>query len=1160
MTLDELLNELADQGIRLSVEGEQLRVSAAAQNSLTTELIEQLKVHKRALISGLSSSLSSTASLPRVVPDISSQFDPFPLTDIQQAYWIGRGNLVALGGVSTYTYTEYDCIDLDCGRLEQGLNELIERHHALRTIIQPDGFQRVLPEVADYRIASCDLRQNPEETRESELRAIRDAMSHQVLPTESWPLFDIRTTLLPDGITRLHIGVDLLIADFASLAQMFAEWRQLYLGDSLAPQPELTFRDYVQAETKLRDTPNWAESRDYWRKRIENLAGPPDLPLAGTDAKLQFRRLAMTMDRTAWSKIKRQGRSFGLSPSATLLAAFGLVLGQWAAKPEFGLMATHFSRLPFHPDIARVAGDYTSSLLVEVKSDAESSFSEHAIAIQARLANDLEHGVYSGVQVVRDLRANGRSARQSSYPIVFTSILPFSTAGGTGGNFEAFGHEVYGISQTPQVWLDHVVREEDGNLSVRWDVREGIFDSGMIEDMLAAFKALLSSLASGPDAWNEVLGPPLSSVDLCDRANANKTERAVETQTLLSLFEKSLAQYPDAVAVISEDRVLSYRDLAIESDAIAARLDETVAKSRPVVALSLERGWKQVVAALAVLKLGGVFVPLSVGWPSKRKKQIVQQAEAEAIVTDDPQATETWKGSHRFKIVPFDARSETSTANFDPINSDPHDLAYVIYTSGSTGEPKGVMIEHGSAVNTILDVNQRFGVTCKDRVLAISDLAFDLSIFDIFGMLAAGGAIVTLGQAPHANRDPSYWARLIEEHGVTVWNSVPALMGMLTAYLSSRGEGLLSGLKLVMLSGDWIPVTLPDSVRMQAPTAKIYSLGGATEVSIWSVYFPITETDPDWPSVPYGYPLANQKAFVLDASMRDCPRYVSGDLYLGGKGLARGYHGRLDLTQASFIQHPQTGERLYRTGDRARYLADGVLEFLGREDGQIKIDGFRVELGEIEKHLTMLDGVRDAAAVVISDSNQRRWISAAIVASDCGVETDLIAELSRVLPSYMVPREVRSIEALPLSANGKLDRKALSQLLDRPETRKAATGFPASGRPGILEDQLASILARVLNHQNIDANTNFFELGASSLDLISVHAEVERELGLTIEPVLLFEYPTIRMLASYLTSKVSRASPERSGKNELRRKQQMRRRAKGRRKAANHSNKEEGKS
>ncbi|MCA9542118.1 MAG: amino acid adenylation domain-containing protein, partial [Myxococcales bacterium] len=309
---------------------------------------------------------------------------------------------------------------------------------------------------------------------------------------------------------------------------------------------------------------------------------------------------------------------------------------------------------------------------------------------------------------------------------------------------------------------------------------------------------------------------------------------------------------------------------------------------------------------------------------------------------------------------------------------DPAGLAYVIFTSGSTGEPKGVMIEHRAALNTVDDVVTRFGWGAGDRVFGLSRAGFDLSVQDVFGTLAVGAALVL--PAPDALRDPARWAAQVEATGVTIWNTVPTLMDMLVTHAEARG-GRLDTLRLVMLSGDWIPTTLPDRVRALAPRAAVVSLGGATEAAIWSIAHPIERVEPEWTSIPYGRPLRNQRLYVLDDALALRPDHAVGEIYIAGDGLARGYIGRPDETAARFIAHPRTGERLYRTGDLGRYRVEGDIEFLGRVDFQVKIGGHRVELGEIEAALLARPGVERAVVLAVGEPRGVRRLVAYVVAS-----------------------------------------------------------------------------------------------------------------------------------------------------------------------------------
>jgi thioesterase domain-containing protein/acyl carrier protein len=396
-------------------------------------------------------------------------------------------------------------------------------------------------------------------------------------------------------------------------------------------------------------------------------------------------------------------------------------------------------------------------------------------------------------------------------------------------------------------------------------------------------------------------------------------------------------------------------------------------------------------------------------------------------------------------------------------------------------------------------------------VLALSRLSFDLSVYDIFGLLAAGGTIVL----PSVDRalDPAHWRELIVSEGVSVWNTVPALMRLL-AEEPGLGEGVVQSLRLIMMSGDWIPTNLPAQIRRLCPQAKIVSLGGATEASIWSILFPIEQVDPNWKSIPYGKPMLNQQFHVLTETFAPRPLWVPGQLYIGGIGVAKGYWRDEEKTRASFINNPATGERLYRTGDLGRYLPDGNIEFLGREDFQVKVQGYRIELGEIEAVLSGHPAVKDSVVTVLEGTSGGRHIRAYVVprARQSIAVSDVQAFLKQRLPSYMVPSEFVVIAALPLSPTGKVDRKSLLLNPPPPAKRVASCVEPRSA----LERQILGIWEELLETRPIGVRDDFFELGGDSLLAVRLMYRIEQTCGRKLPVDTLFGGATIEDLAKAL--------------------------------------------
>ncbi|MEM9400817.1 MAG: AMP-binding protein, partial [Verrucomicrobiota bacterium] len=383
--------------------------------------------------------------------------------------------------------------------------------------------------------------------------------------------------------------------------------------------------------------------------------------------------------------------------------------------------------------------------------------------------------------------------------------------------------------------------------------------------------------------------------------------------------------------------------------------------------------------------------------------------------------------------------------------------AYVIYTSGSTGQPKGVVISHSSASNTINDINSRFNITSKDSILALAQLGFDLSVYDVFGVLAAGGKLVF--PQPDRQTDPSHWVALMHQHKVTIWDTVPALMQMLVTYLDSEKEADLPAFRLALLSGDWIPLTLPDRLKKLLPKVQLISLGGATEASIWSIYHTYNGLQPDWTSIPYGRPLANQGFRVLDKDLRDCPEWAIGELYITGQGLAIEYFNDPEMTEARFFEHPRDGQRLYRTGDLGRYLPGGEIEFLGREDNQVKIRGHRIELGEIESALQQHASVGNAKVVLEGKEEERALMAFVEPAINKDRNTDKESQYFQKITAGIE-------EQASVHMNG-LNRESVEEAMHNLDTAVFYSMLRAMHNMDFFHPEKSSTLEEILNSDQI---------------------------------------------------------------------------------------------
>jgi len=1114
MNLHSLLTNLTNKGVKLSTQGDSLEVDAP-QGVLTEELRDSLLFHKTEILTLLQN--TSPTSAPKVVPAPESRYEPFPLTDMQHAFWVGRSGILELGNVSNHGYYEIEGNDLNPERLNQALQKLIERHDMLRAVVLPNGQQQVLEQVPAYQMQVLDLRGKDKETIKKELAAIRDRLSHQVIPADQWPLFDFRITLLKKGCARLHISYDLQVFDAWSLFRLFDEWFQLYQNLQLQLKPlEITFRDYVLVEQAWQNTEQYKRSQEYWFNRLDSLPPAPDLPLAKSPKQLKQHRCQRyegRLDKNNWQKLKEKVTQTGLTPSGVLLAAFAEILTVWSKEPQFTINLALFNRLPLHPQVNDILGDFTSVTLLAVDNSNPEPFTQRSQRLQQQLWRDLEHRYFSGVRVVREL-ARRKGAAPSAMPVVFTSTLGFSSLGQETLTFSHFGQLVYGISQASQAWMDIQVWEEKGELTFNWDVVKELFPEGLIEDMFEAYCRFLEQLASSESAWVETRRNLIPPAQLAQRDTINATEAAIPEEMLHTLFAKQVSARANESAVITSQRSLTYQELYELSNQLGHRLRSLGATPNQLIAVVMEKGWEQVVAVMGILASGAAYVPIDPRLPQERLLYLLENSQVEIVLTQSwLNGQLTWPGQVKRLCVDKEDLAKESKEPLKPVQT-PDDLAYVIYTSGSTGFPKGVMITHRNVANVVVHTNKRFNVSSQDRILALTALNHDLSVYDIFGLLSAGGTIIMPDAC--AVKDPSHWSELMVREGVTLWNSVPAMMAMLLDYEESQSQHRLSSLRLAILGGDWLPVDLPNRLKALAPAAEIFSIGGPTETTIWNIGYLIQEVNPVWKSIPYGQPMVNSKYYILNEILEDCPTWVPGQMYCAGVQLAKGYWRNQEKTDANFIIHPRTGERLYRTGDLGRYLPNGNIEFLGRVDFQLKIRGHRIEAGEIEAALRKHPDVRSAVVTVVREGKQER-LSAYIVSQQNQhppIE-ELSSFLKQKLPEYMVPSAFIFIDALPLSANGKVDRKALptqDAFLQQLEVYYIAPKTE-------IEQVIASVWQEVLEVEKVGVDSNFFEIGGNSLLIATIYSKLIKIFPNDVEYISLidlFKYPTIRSLAKHL--------------------------------------------
>ncbi|MCB9230918.1 MAG: amino acid adenylation domain-containing protein [Bacteroidia bacterium] len=1037
----------------------------------------------------------------------------FPLTELQEAYWVGRNRALGLGNAGCQNYQEFRGKNLDLQRFNAAFNKLIARHEILRSVVQPSGNWKLLNEFPAYQVEISELK-GTVEANEKALQATRERMSGRIFETDQWPLFEIMASRLPNGVIHLHMSFDLIILDNWSLGLLSRDLTRLYENPGLKlPSMTLSTGEFLRTMFAARQSENYHKDLKYWQDRLPGLPPAPVLPLARAQESLEnprFARIQRQFSATDWTRLKEMAVSHGVTPSVLLCTAYAEVLRQWSESPKFCLNVLYFSRPPIHPEVNELVGNLSSTILLEVDFSAGGDFVGKAKRLQTQLWQDMEHARVSGVTVIREYNRVHGQAGAAAMPVTFSSILRDPGEAQYPDAVEALGLESMGGSlHTPQVILDQKVAElPDGTLILNWDFVAEVFPEGVSEAMLEAFCELLERLLES-HAWQVSHLSLVPALQMELFATVNQTQKDFPSGLIYSPFLERVRENPDRPALICGTERFTYQEVFERALALAEELKSRGAGPGRRVALVMKKGWEEVVGALGVMFSGAAYVPVDAAFPPERIRQLLGQSGAEIVLTQ----------SRLESVFSFISPEKRISTDLIQPKSGPHqeiaqpgDLAYLIFTSGSSGTPKAVMISHEAALNTLQDIQSRYEVGPGDRVLALSSFGFDLSVFDVFGLLNAGGTVVI----PHAEgtRDPGHWRELLFKEQITIWNSVPALLQILTDVYGHEGHCLPPSLRLVMLSGDWIPLNLARKLPKLAPRARIYSLGGATEASIWSIHYPIQEIDPRWTSIPYGKALSNQEMWVLDDQLQVRPAWATGDIYIGGKGLALGYLNDAEKTNLAFVEHPVTGQRLYRTGDLGRWLPDGNIEFLGRKDNQVKVQGYRIECGEIEAALEKFPGIRTAVVMVKGERMGDKQLLAYCVASGDKIpeKDEIQAFLQGILPPYMVPSRFVFLESMPLSLNGKVDRGALL----KSESSRIPVRLTKVSPRTLTEKRLALIWDEILGVSDPGIQENFFELGGNSLTAMRFVALVKKHTGSGIPLSVLFKTGTIEKLAAYL--------------------------------------------
>jgi amino acid adenylation domain-containing protein/non-ribosomal peptide synthase protein (TIGR01720 family) len=1030
--------------------------------------------------------------------------DVYPLTPMQEGMLFH--SLLAPGGGAYVGQFMYDLKGpLDTTAFGRAWSAVVQRHPVLRTGFQWGGeraFQVVRREV-ELPMRAEDWRALSEAEREARLEAFLAADREQGFETARAPLMRLALFRTGDERFRLVWTHHHLLLDGWSLPLVFRDVAILYdgfaTGRETAPPPNRPYREYI-AWLQRQDP---ASAETFWREQLAGVeAATPfgiDRAVPGPDAG--FARTSTRMSPELSERLRELVRHNGLTLNTLVQGAWALLLARYSGETDVVFGSTVSGRPAEVEGVEGMVGLFINTLPVRVPVPADASVVAWLRELQERQARVREYEFTPLAQVQHWSGVGGAQLFESivvfeNYPVeeAFEEMPE--------RNFEV--ETVAGLEQTDYpMTLIAAVLGVDRELAMSAAYGVARFEADAVERMLGHFRSVLTAFADAPEGR-------VGDVPLLD---AGESRRVVEWSgggdspyfagpLAHELFAAQAARTPDAAAVSFHGEALSYAELDRRANRLAHHLRGMGVGPEVRVGVCLERTPDLVAALLAVLKAGGAYVPLDPAYPAERLSYMLEDAGAKVVVTQAHLASHlSLKG---MAAVAVDADRATLAALPDTApesGATPENLSHVIYTSGSTGRPKGVMIRHGSVAVLLHWLRDQVSDEERASALFSTSVSFDVSVAELFGTLAWGGKLVLVDNALELPSVP-------EAEGVRSASMVPTAAAELV-----RTGGIPRSVRTLNLGGEALPADVAKELYELEHVETVRNLYGPTEDTTYSTYS-VVERGAD--RVLIGRPLAGTRAYVLDAELRPSPTGVAGELYLAGAGLARGYLDRPELTAERFVPDPfadEPGERMYRVFDRARWTADGQLEYLGRADFQVKLRGFRIELGEIESALRAHPAVRDAAAMVRPGTGGEPQLVAWIVAAE-GAEappaTELRQHLGERLPGYMVPAFFVPLESLPLTASGKLDRRALPA----PEGTAEPREHVAPRTP--VEELLAEIIGEVLGHPGVGVHDDFFEMGGHSLLATRVISRVRKQFGVEIALRTMFEAPTVAQLAELL--------------------------------------------
>ncbi|HKS35992.1 MAG TPA: amino acid adenylation domain-containing protein [Verrucomicrobiae bacterium] len=1043
-------------------------------------------------------------STPRRAAGGGTSVKTVPLTDAQREIWFAA----QMGAAVSTAYNESATLDLrgplQMEALQSALQQLVGRHEALRTTFSPAGDVQYIAAASEIEVPLIDLSNQKERSGERVKEIIEREIQHR-FDFVHGPLLRAHVLQLSGQHHLLVLVVHHIICDGWSLAVLVRELGEIYgarsRGARLTLMPATQFGEYAQRQSAQRKGRDRAVAESYWLQQFGDSVPVMELP---TDRPRPASRTyaggyqARVLPSSLASGLRRLSAERGCTTFTTLLAAFNVLLHRLSGQDDLVVGVPAAGQIM--SGVKNLVGHCANLLPIRSRTDLNQGFAHYLAAIRQIALNAFEHQVYPFGNLIRKLNLPRDPNRVPLANVTFN-------VGRLRGRLN-FGALQVEVVSNPKRFvnfdINFNVTETDDDFSFDCYFSTELFDEATAARLLNQYETLLGGIISDPERRMGEL--PLSSETERRQLLVEWNDTALEyprDKCVHELFEAQAERTPEALAVVGEKKDLTYRELNTQADQLARHLRSLGVGPETLVGLCAERTPTLIVALLAILKAGGAYVPLDPAYPQERLAFILEDTRARVLLTTQPLRQRLNLDLPDLTTVCLDverhASRSTGRQTAPSRKAAGGNLAYVIYTSGSTGTPKGVAIEHRNAAAFLHWVRSVFSPEELSGVLASTSICFDLSVFELFAPLSWGGTVVL---AENAVQLPNRTT-----HPVTLINAVPSAMSELL-----RMGRVPESVRTINLAGEPLSTSLVQQLYRLPRLKKVYDLYGPSESTTYSTF---ALRLPEGRAT-IGRPIGNTQVYILDRNLQPVPVGVPGELFIGGAGLARGYLNRPELTAERFIGNPFSGDpsaRIYRTGDRARYLADGNIEFLGRQDYQVKVRGFRIELGEIEAALRQHASVSASVVIVRQDTpGDARLVAYVVMRPGAADNASALRRfLKEKLPAHMVPSAFVQLERIPLTPNGKTDRRALPA----PDVAPSGVEQPSTQRTPT-EATLAEVWRDVLGLKQVGVNDDFFELGGHSLLVTQVLSRIRETFQVEVPMRRFFERPTITATAAVI--------------------------------------------